>query len=399
MEITKRKNGYKIAVSCGFENGKRIRKITTFVPPKGLTAKQEQKAVLEFAEEFERKIKGGTNVKYTKMTFKTFCNELYAKNHLSLLKPRTASGYRTIMDSRLIPYFGNMQMRNITTLDVRSWLASLERKDGRGEVLSRNSMGVWFRTLSAIMGKAYEWEIIDENPCKRIKAPAKTQSEVQALKTEDFEKVLKKLPEYPDQRARIFIMLTLTTGIREGEAAGLEWRDFDFKKHTVSIVRTSQYIEKVGMVEGTPKSKNSVRTIPISEGIIDELKKYKKDQDKQIKKMGELYEGKPGKEARLFTTYTGKPIYDSTLRDWLNKFLDWCDVPRVTVHGLRHTFASILTADGVDPRTTAALLGQSSPALVMNVYANPQSEAKKRAIKTLDKHFNKDEEDTESEDE
>ena len=115
--------------------------------------------------------------------------------------------------------------------------------------------------------------------------------------------------------------------------------------------------------------------------------------------MGELYEGKPGEEARLFTKFTGKPIYDSTLRDWLNKFLDWCDVPRVTVHGLRHTFASILTADGVDPRTTAALLGQSSPALVMNVYANPQSEAKKRAIKTLDKHFNKDEEDTESEDE
>ena len=130
-----------------------------------------------------------------------------------------------------------------------------------------------------------------------------------------------------------------------------------------------------------------IRTIPISDGVINELKSYKKVQDKQIKKMGELYEGKPGKEARLFTTYTGKPIYDSTLRDWLNKFLDWCDVPRVTVHGLRHTFASILTADGVDPRTTAALLGQSSPALVMNVYANPQSEAKKRAIKTLDKHF------------
>ena len=396
MNIEKRKDAYRIVVSCGTENGKRIKKYATYTPPKGLTPKQEQKAVLEFAEDFERKIKGGTNVKYTKMTFKAFCNDLYAKNHLATLKPRTASGYRTIMESRLIPYFGHMQMRNITTLDVRGWLASLERKDGRSDELSRNSMGVWFRTLSAIMGKAYEWEIIDENPCKRIKAPAKPQSEVQALKTEDFEKVLKMLPDYPDQRARLFIMLALTTGIREGEAAGLEWRDFDFVKHTVSIVRTSQYIEKVGMVEGTPKSKNSVRTIPISDGVIDELKKYKKAQDKQIKKMGELYEGKPGKEARLFTTYTGKPIYDSTLRDWLNKFLDWCDVPRVTVHGLRHTFASILTADGVDPRTTAALLGQSSPSLVMNVYANPQSEAKKRAIKTLDKHFNKTEEDNDS---
>ena len=99
--------------------------------------------------------------------------------------------------------------------------------------------------------------------------------------------------------------------------------------------------------------------------------------------------GKTGDEARLFTTLEGKPIFDSTLRDWLNKFLVWCEVPHVTVHGLRHTFASILIANGTDPRTAAALLGQSSPALVMNVYANPQEEAKTRAINNLNSLYNK----------
>lgn len=61
----------------------------------------------------------------------------------------------------------------------------------------------------------------------------------------------------------------------------------------------------------------------------------------------------------------------------------------MSVHGLRHTFASILIANGTDPRTAAALLGQSSPSLVMNVYANPQEEAKKRAIKNMDSLYNK----------
>ena len=62
----------------------------------------------------------------------------------------------------------------------------------------------------------------------------------------------------------------------------------------------------------------------------------------------------------------------------------WCGVPHVSVHGLRNSFASILIANGTDPRTAAELLGQSSPSLVMNVYANPQNEAKKRGIDNLD---------------
>ena len=135
MQIQKRNKAYRIIVSCGYDDsGKQIRHTTTFNPPKGLTSKQEQKAVLEFGEQFERKIRGGSFVQYNRMTFKSFCYDLYIKNHLPSLKPKTASGYRTIIEKRLIPYFGDMLIRNITSLDVRKWLASLERTDGRSEV-------------------------------------------------------------------------------------------------------------------------------------------------------------------------------------------------------------------------------------------------------------------------
>ena len=163
----------------------------------------------------------------------------------------------------------------------------------------------------------------------------------------------------------------------------MEWRDINFDDCILSIRRTSQYIPGCGMVESTPKSKTSVRDIPISQDVVNELIKYKIWQRDIIKELGELYEGNPGEEARLFTSWTGLPIYDSTLRKWLTKFLKWCEVPRVTVHGLRHTFASLLIANGTDARTAAALMGHSSPALVMNVYANAQDEAKKKAVKNL----------------
>ena len=384
MYIVKRNGGYRITVSCGRdEKGKQILCTTTYVTPEGLSPRQEQKAVTEFAEKYERRIKGGAIASYNKMTFKWFCQELYYKNHLSTLKPKTASGYNIVIESRLIPYFGNMLIKNITPLDVRGWLASLERKDGQNKELSRNSTGSWFRTLSAVLGKAYEWEIIDENPCKRVKSPADSQPDVEALQLSDVQKVYDKLPEYPDIRARTFIELLLITGIREAEAAGLEWRDIDFENRILSIRRTSQYIPGQGMIESTPKSKTSVRDIPISQDVIDDLLKYRSWQNNMIKELDDLYEGRLGETARLFTTWTGRPVYDSTLRKWLTKYLKWCDVPRVTVHGLRHTFASVMIANGIDPRTTAALLGHRSPSLVMNVYANAQDEAKSRAVDKL----------------
>lgn len=387
MHIQKRNGSYKVYVSIGYEGTTHKFRTATYKPPDGLTAKQEKRAVEDFARSFERKVKGGANYKYTKMTFKSFCNELYFKNHLKSLKPKTASGYKIVIETRLIPYFGDMLMNNITPLDIREWLASLERRDGRSDELSRNTTGSWFRTLSAVFGKAYEWQIIDENPCKRVKSPAKPNSDVPALQLDEVQKIITMLPKYPDHRARIFIMLMLNTGIREGEAAGLEWQDIDYKRHMIFIRRTSQYIPGTGMIESTPKSKSSVRAIPISDNLIEELKKYKEWQDYIIEHLDE-YKGKHGKEARLFTTYDGEPLFDSTFRSWLNKFLKWCGVPHVSVHGLRHTFASILIANGTDPRTAAALLGQSSPSLVMNVYANPQNEAKKRAIDNLDDIYN-----------
>lgn len=389
MQIQRRNNTYRITVSCGYdENNKQVRRTITYKPPKGLTRNQEMKAAREYGESFERRVKGGASVRYSKMTFRTFCEGIYTKEHLSTLKPRTASGYKIIMDTRLIPYFGDMMMHNITPLDVKIWLSGLQRKDGKEGKLSGYSTANWFRTLSAIMGKAYEWSIIDENPCKRVKGPSVPRSEVKALQIKDVKKIIKKLPEYEDNRARLFILLALNTGIREAEAAGLEWRDINTKSHSISIRRTSQYLPGQGMVESTPKSKTSFRTIPISNNLISELENYRTWQNERIEKLGEAYQGKLGDEARLFTTWDGKPVYDSTLRDWLNKFLAWCDVPHVTVHGLRHTFASVLIANGTDVRTTAGLMGHSSPALVMNVYANVQDEAKERAINNLDSLYN-----------
>ncbi|MDO4421560.1 MAG: site-specific integrase [Eubacteriales bacterium] len=383
MNIRKRGKSYQFRVSAGYENGKQVIKTMSFTPPPGLTQRQEERAVTEAYYNFERRVTGGASVKYDKMRFDEFVSALYLKNHAATLKPKTRRQYEIIIDTRLIPYFGKMYLKDITPLDVRGWLASLERSDGSDGKLSENSKGVWFRTLSAILGKAEEWELIEANPCKKVKAPRKPQSDVKALQMSDFVKVFEKLPEYEDIRIKTLVAVLLYTGIREAEAAGLEWKDFNTFNNSVSIRRTVAYVPGLGLVEDTPKSAASVRTIFYPPELAEILEDYRRWQASEIEARGSLWTGARGESAKLFTQYNGAPIFDTTLRKWTKKFMTWAGVPYVTVHGLRHTFASVLIANGIDARTTAAQLGHNSPALVYNVYANKQTAAQVHAAEVL----------------
>ena len=138
----------------------------------------------------------------------------------------------------------------------------------------------------------------------------------------------------------------------------------------------SQGLPKYGAVRSTsPKSATSTREVCIPELLCDKLKAYKAIQDKEIAERGSLYND----EGYILTQFDGSPIHGSTFREWTKKVFEFCEVPYVTVHGLRHTYASLLICSGTDPRTAAAQLGHSSPSLTMNIYANPQNAAKRKA--------------------
>jgi integrase len=390
MQFSKRGNKWLITISCGYDHGKQVRKSITYSPPQGLSKNEEKEAVQTFAKQFQQRIKGGADTKVYRITFKTFCDEYFFPRCVDSLSKKTYSDYKIVADNRLIPYFGNMLIHNISSLDIIMWKQNLQRMDGRDKELSQNSVGNWERTLSAILGKAFSWNFIDENPCRRVKKSSNYNPDVKALQLSDVQKLHNKLPEYPHEPAKLFVMLGLETGERIEELLGAEWHDIDFQRGTISVRRTSQYIPGKGMVEGKPKSKSSYRVIPLNKEMLAELQKYRLWQNDRFEQLGDLYEGKAGDAARLFTTETGKPVFDSTARKWLNGVLRWAEVPRITCHGLRHTFASILISNNIDARTVAALLGHSSPALVYNTYANLQEKAKLNAIDQLHKLINED---------
>ena len=88
---------------------------------------------------------------------------------------------------------------------------------------------------------------------------------------------------------------------------------------------------------------------------------------------------------RLFTTWNGAPINNQTIIKWVKKFSAHVEIPYITVHGLRHTYASLQIAGGVDIRTVAGVLGHSQPSLALNIYAQPQSRAEREAAVNIEK--------------
>ena len=402
-----RGNSLRVFVNCGKDSeGKKVIKSQNHKIPEGLSKKELERWIKEKELEMDHRVKGGSNVQNAKMKFKDFVSGIYETNHLSTLKPKTADGYRLVIKYRLLDYFGEMQLQDITTLDVRNWLSQLERieikrkkkddkdkkeddadKDADKEVvkkpLSENSKGNWFRTLSAIMGKAEEWELIEANPCKKIKQPRKAQSEVKALSQEDVNKVWAGLEKYEDTRIVILMKILILTGIRSSECAGLEWRDINFDDCSIKIERETIRRDHIGFIDTTPKSMSSQRVIAIPESLRDDLRAYQAYQKEEIDKRGDLWIGEKGDRCKLFTQFNGNPVQNSTFRFWVQTYMKWCGVPYVTVHGLRHTFASIMIANGVDARTTAAQMGHSQPSLVYNTYANPQEFAKRKAANLM----------------
>lgn len=394
MHIEKREGkkgvSYRIKVHAGNDpTGKRKIVTETYNPPPGMSARQAYKEAYQIGLELEKRCEKGASIEYDRLTFAEFVKGIYTEQHLSKLKSRTRAGYLEILNARILPYFGNMYLRKIKPGTIRAWLDGLKRFDTspfKGE-LTETSKADWLRTLSAVLGKAYEWELIDENPCRRVKSPTKAKINVVAWQLEDVRKVLTSLDAYKNIRACMFILVALNSGLREGELAGLQWSDFDFEDNKFSVNRTIHY-EKGGLVVDTPKTQHGYRDIPFSDALKEKLLQYKTWQDEQIEKLGDRYLGNPGLNANVFMAKNGKPVYDTTFRKWLRDYCEWCGVPRIPVHALRHTFASVLIANNVDARTAADLLGHASASLVLDVYANPQDEAKKRAVKKLDDVYN-----------
>ena len=163
----------------------------------------------------------------------------------------------------------------------------------------------------------------------------------------------------------------------------MEWKDIDFDRDLIHIVRTSQYVAHMGILTGDTKTISSERVIKVPKTLIADLKYYKEWQNGEREKVGDRWED----HDRLFTQWNGQPMSPQTYTSWFKNFIEGTDLPKIVPHSLRHTNATLQIANNVPLTTVANRLGHATPATTTMVYSHAIKSADAAAAQILEDIF------------
>lgn len=187
-------------------------------------------------------------------------------------------------------------------------------------------------------------------------------------------------------------ILALGTGLRLGEILALRWTDINLKENYINInkaLKSTYIIDNKGnreftVIEQPPKTKNSIRTVPLNNNLIDLLLEHRKKQMIERDSNIDIYFD----NNLVFSTPQGNYLSESNVRKSFKRVLKKCNLNDFRFHDLRHTFATRLFENGIPPKTVQSLLGHSNISTTLNIYTHVMKDTKDKAIDKLNFLFN-----------
>lgn len=257
---------------------------------------------------------------------------------------------------------------------------------------SKGSKLQYRKVLNAIFNFAIETDLIDKNPCKFVLKPNNLSGEIKEKdiltleETKRLQETLKSINCIDDLKKKTVVAMFLSLGLRQGELVGLQWKDIDFKTKRITINRSSTYTgSKYGLVTKIPKTKTSVRTLPIPQSLLKILLEYKNWYDSEHNRLYEIWDNE---NEWVFVRATGQQIFPRTTTQWLDYVLNKGSIRHIGCHSLRHTFITTLLREKVPVKVVAKLAGHANPNVTLSTYAHFLEEDNFEAAQIMDKFLN-----------
>ena len=299
-----------------------------------------KKEALEWEREFLQRQSASMDMKLSSFV------DVYFEDKSPRLKERSIMTKRTLIETKILPYFGDKQMDEITAVDIIKWQNALLNQEYKPTYLRMIQ-----NQLTALFNHAERFYDLKDNPCKKVDKMGRANAKELNFWTKDeFEVFIQCFTEEEEMYRIIFLML-FWLGCRVGELLALTSEDIDFENGTVSISKTYFRRNKTDYITA-PKTESSNRKITIPQFLQKEIKQIL---DRQYELMS---------VERIF------PITDRAIQKKMKQKTEQAKLKPIRVHDLRHSHIALLIEKGMQPLVIAQRVGHDSVNTTMNIYGH-----------------------------
>lgn len=244
----------------------------------------------------------------------------------------TVYAYQKMIDNHIAPALGNIPLQKLTPAQLQRYYADKIR-EGK---ISTNTVRKHHDLMNSAFKMAVKQGLLLSNPAEKVEPPVVKRHEMQYYSFEQLQKLLE-LSE--GTRLEILIKLAGLLGLRREEIMGLTWEHIDFEGKVIEIVE-ARTMAGNQIITKDPKTATSTRTLYMPPDIEDVLRREQEKQRTYKEALGNSYQD----SGYVFTHEDGRPVRPNYASELFTKFVKDSDLPPLTLHGLRHSFASIANA-------------------------------------------------------
>ena len=267
----------------------------------------------------------------------------------------TRSAYECYLNNWILPRWGECKLDQVKPVAVEAWLDSIRRSRGTRAKI-RNLM-------SALYHHAMRYEWTDANPIKLVRQSAKRERTPDVLELDELRLLLGKL----ELRERTLVLLDAATGLRASELLALRWEDVDFKTLEVRVTRSIWH-----QVVGECKTEASAKPVPLDSYMAEDLLRWRRMTPYPM----------PGDWVFASPAMKGKQPYwpDNLMRRYIRPAARLAGIHKqIGWHTFRHTFGTLLKANGEDVKTVQELLRHANSRITLEVYTQAVTKTKREA--------------------
>lgn len=309
----------------------------------------------------------GTYREPSRLTLREWVEDTWLPTIRTQLKPSTFDSYQRNITQHVLPRLGCHKLSEITPPSLSMLYAELlesGRRSGSGGGLSPKTVRYIHTIAHKALADAVDAGVLAVNVAERAKPPRPRSiapSEVMFWEPVELRSFLAMVNGH---RLEAAWHLSAMTGMRRGEVLGLRWRDLDLNSQRVHV-RQALVSVSYEIVLSSPKN-HQARVIDIDQGTVEHLRAHWLRQQRERDEWGAAY----ADSALVFCKENGTPIHPQTFTQTFERIIEKSPLPRIRLHDLRHTHATIALRAGVPVKVISERLGHESPAFTLKQYAH-----------------------------